>query len=212
MLKVFQIPGVRVVTMTVVLLIAGMSLMPSELAASLVREHGPVEAATAALFLVGAGWLLLLSIRWNNRDTLSAALIVLLLGLRELDFHARFTTMGVFKSRYYLSPEVPAGEKLIVSAIMVCLLVVVIRFLLRQYRPFIDALKEGREKAAVLALAIAAGILAKAMDSMSAPLRKVVGVIHSDPRTCLRVAEETVELAIPMLICLSIYYYLAARE
>lgn len=212
MLTVFTIPGVRVITVAVAVLIAVMSLLPSELAASLVKEHGPVEAATAAGFFIGAGWLLIRSIGKKSGDAFSASLIILLLGLRELDFHARFTTMGVFKTRYYISPEVPAGEKMVVTVIMIGLIILVWRFLLRHSKPFFSSLREGEKGAVVLALAIGSGILAKTMDSMSGPLRKAVGVFHSDPRTCLRVAEETIELAIPMFICLAVYYYIAARK
>ena len=38
--------------------------------------------------------------------------LVTLFGCRELDFDKAFTTIGILKSRFFVSPDVPLGEKL----------------------------------------------------------------------------------------------------
>lgn len=184
------------------------NLLPQEMAAYLVRENGLVEMLTALGYIAGAGWLFLVAGRGQINDGASAGLVVVLLGLRELDFHARFTTMGVFKTRYYISPEVPGDEKLIVSLIMICILVIVARFLRRNFATFWDGLRQRDMSALSLGLAVGSGLLSKVLDSFSGPLRKLVAHVHNDPRTFLRVIEETMELAIPIFILFAIYYAL----
>lgn len=196
----------------IVLIAVAASLLPAETGAALVREYGPVETATAVLYLIAAVWLLTRSLREKPRWHLTAGLMVVLLLLRELDVHARFTTMGVLKSRYYLSPDVPAGEKAVVSVVMIVLLIVVLRFVWQNAPSFFRALR--RRQAATLAVATAIGtaVVSKTLDSLSGPIRFVLRPLYHDSKTYLRIYEEIFELAIPLFILLALLFSTASRR
>lgn len=199
--------GATSIVVVVALLIAVIGMMPSEMAVMVVKEHGPVELLTSVAYLVAAVWLFGLALKRGKTACFPAAFVILLLGMREMDFHSKFTTMGVFKTRYYISPEVPMGEKAVVTIIMIGILYVAFRFVAANFKPFIFDLRNGRISSRMVAMAIGFGVVSKIFDSMSGPIRKVVAIFHSDPRTFLRGAEETLELAIPFFILLAIYHW-----
>ncbi|MCB2214926.1 hypothetical protein [Desulfofustis glycolicus] len=188
------------------------SLLPAETGAALVRENGSVESATAVLYLIAAFWLLARSFRDNPRWHLTAGLMVVLLLLRELDAHARFTTMGVLKSRYYLSPDVPAGEKAVVSVVMILLLIVVLRFVWRAAPSFFRAVRHRQAPSVAIAAAIGTAVVSKTLDSFSGPIRHVLRPLYHDSKTYLRVYEEIFELAIPLFILLALLFSTASRR
>jgi len=101
----------RVVALLLFVLYVGVILLPPDLTLMMVVENGPVEMLSAVGLLGAAFWLFCRTGRNTSGQPITAGFLVLLLGLRELDFHARFTTMGVFKTKYYLSPLVPAGRR-----------------------------------------------------------------------------------------------------
>ncbi len=204
--------GINAVLLVVLILVVGINLMPSELAAILVQEHEPVEILTAVGYFVAVCWLIMTALVKSERWLFSASFMVALLGLRELDFNSRFTSMGIFKTRYYISPEVPGTEKAIVSVLMLIILCIAVHFVWTRWHSFLTALKAGDSAAVNLAMAIGFGFITKILDSMSTSLRKVIALFHNDPRTSLRVVEESMELAIPLFILLAIYHSFWKRE
>ena len=199
--------GIRAVLLVVLILAVGINLMPAELAESLVQEHQPVEMVTAAAYFVAVCWLIATALVTSERWLFSASFIVALLGLRELDFHARFTTMGVMKSEYYLSPKVPGTEKAIVSLLVCIILCIVVHLVWTRWHSFVTALKAGNVAAINLAMAIGFAIVSKIIDNNSTFIRRVIALFFTEPRYSLtRVVEETMELAIPLFILLAIYH------
>lgn len=204
--------GIPAVLLLVLILVVGINMMPSELAADLVQEHEPIETFTAVGYLVAACWLIITALVKSERWLFSACFMVALLGLRELDFNSRFTSMGIMKTEYYISPKVPGTEKAIVSLLVLIILCIAVHFVWTRWKPFLTALKAGDSAAANLAMAIGFGIISKTLDNNSTSIRKVIAPFHNDPRTCLRVVEETMELAIPLFILLAIYHSFWKRE
>jgi len=198
--------GITAVLLLVLILVVGINLLPSELAATLVQEHQPVEILTAVGYLFATCWLILTALVKYERWLISASFVVALLGLRELDFHSRFTSMGIMKTEFYISPEVPGTEKAIVSILVLIILGILIHLVWTRWTAFLTALKAGDIAAVNLAMAIGFGIITKTLDNNSTSIRKVVALFHNDPRTCVRVVEETMELAIPLFILLAIYH------
>lgn len=132
--------------------------------------------------------------------------MVLLLALRELDFHAKFTTMGVLKTRYYLSPEVPAPEKTLVSIIMIALLFVMYRFIRINFQNFLKGLKDREASAVNVALALLFAAGSKALDSNSASLHWFAALYHENPARSMQITEEVIELAVPLFILFGVYH------
>lgn len=195
-----------------ILLAVGLSLLPSATGAAVVREHGVVETTTVLFYLAGVFWLIRRGLQQNLSWNLTAGTLVALLALRELDFHARFTTMGVLKSRYYISPDVPADEKLLVSLLMILILILALRFLWQNAVPLLQGLRSGRRPAVAVALAIGFAVLSKTLDSYSRPIRRLLEPLYGSSTTYLRVYEEVLELAIPVFILLAISYADDARD
>jgi len=204
--------GIPAVLLLVLILVVGINMMPSDLAATLVQEHEPVESLTAVGYLVAACWLIMTALVKSERWLFSACFIVALLGLRELDYHSQFTSMGIMKTEYYISPKVPGTEKTIVSILVLIILCIAVHFVWTKWKSFLTALKAGDVAAVNLAMAIAFCIITKTLDNNSTSIRKVVALFHNDPRICLRVVEETMELAIPLFILLAIYHSFWKRE
>ena len=82
------------------------NLGPTE-AKALMSDTGPIERASALGYFLCAGYMLLAGGRDFARKYSYIIVLVALCGCRELDFDKRFTTMGILKSRFYLSSEVP---------------------------------------------------------------------------------------------------------
>ncbi|BDD86235.1 hypothetical protein [Desulfofustis limnaeus] len=195
----------------VLLAAAVMSFLPGEQGPALVRENGPVETLTVGLYVVACSLLLIRGLKSARAWHLTASFVVLLLAARELDLHARFTTMGILKSRYYLSPEVPGDEKAIVIVLMLAIAAITAPFLWRSIPAFLRSLRLGAIPAVAVALAFGCGVVSKLLDSFSSEIRALLTPLYGDSRTYLRVYEETLELAIPLYILLALWFSRAAQ-
>src|SRR5690606_39112415 len=77
------------------------------------REDGPIEAFSAVGYFICATLLLF----WAGRGfwrVWCMPVAVIAMGLRELDFHVRFSQINVTKLRFYTSSTVPGVGTLIV--------------------------------------------------------------------------------------------------
>jgi hypothetical protein len=188
---------------TVVLILAiwvATSQLEHELALSLIEENGPVETLTVACFLIGS-FLVFggpeLARRWP------AAAILLMFGLRELDFHSRFTTMNITKSRFYLSPDVPFTEKLFGLCLLLFFVACVYLLLKRYGRGFIKRVRQTEGLAVAIATSVVFLAIAKSMDGLPRKL-KPLGITMDDGARLLATAgEELLEMgaAILLLVC-----------
>lgn len=196
----------------VTVLAAGINLLPSDVATELVKENGPVEILTAAGLLAAAGWLMWAWSCGRIKQGCSAGVIVLLLGLRELDFHARFTTMGIFKSRFYISPTVPLTEKLVVSCIVILILVFAIWFIRRNISEFRRGVLSREPVSILILMAIITAVLSKVLDGSSEVIEMLLFMEPGKRGVGFRVIEECMELAIPICILLAISYSLRGKN
>jgi hypothetical protein len=188
--------------------IAMICLLPTALAVTIVQENGPVENLSALGYFIAAPWLFWETWLLRIRDGFSAGFLIALLGLRELDFNSRFTTMGIFKTRYFISPKVPGGEKLIVTAILLVIFVIAIRYFRRNIFAFLEALRLRRMYAVSLVCSAFCIVASKILDSFSGPIEPLVACFSSEPRIVLQISEETIELAIPIYLLLAVYWYI----
>ncbi len=174
--------------LTVFLLITLISIQDNFLTRFLIRENGPVEIFTVIGYFLAFIVAVKMQLKGYNFGA-GVAVIIMTMGLRELDFHDRFTTMGIMKSRFYLSDSVPLQEKLVVSVLVLFLLCFLAAFIKKFYHPFLSALRTGNT-AAILALQ---GIIFTIISKL----------IDSTPFLFAQIVEESMELAIP-------YFFLAA--
>lgn len=169
-----------------------------ELQSAILKEGGWVETASWVSYFVAAAFILIQILRWPTRW--SMLICTMLLGMRELDFDKRFTTMGIFKSRFYGSEEVPLGEKLI-AALITAAIVVTLIFLVKDHLlPFIKRITKGEGPSWSILLAGGLMVFAKSIDGLSRKLEPF-GIEPSDAVN--RIAgsvEECFELSAALLI------------
>jgi hypothetical protein len=179
-----------------------LQVVQPELRHALIDEGGPVESLSAAGYFMCV--LLLAPLRRKCRGYPSIMFLLLVMGLRELDAQELFTTMSLTKSRFYISPEVPAAEKVIAVAFMLLLFYAVFRLLTSRLRDFTRALGRLESHATGVATAIFFLLIAKSIDGLERKLAAFGLFIGSRGKEISLCIEETMELGIPLLFLLSI--------
>ena len=172
-----------IIYVIVISLIVLASLQTDYMLAFLASEDSPIQIFSTIGYFTG--FVITVILQWKGQISFGfgAAVIFLSMGLRELDFHDRFTTMGIMKTRFYISDAVPLTEKISAAIILLSLSYFIAVFLIKNFRPFLIALR-ATNKAALLTLnGIAFTILSK--------------IIDSQPYLLTGILEETMELAIP---------------
>lgn len=172
--------------------------------ASLVREHGAIEMASALLYLLVA------LVWWGQRG--SAALRtdweipVLLLAMmaREFDLDKALTSVGLFKSSLYLRAGAPLWERLLGAAVIGVLAVAVTRLVLRHGRAMLGGLR--RFEAGPLAVLAAVGFVgaSKTIDGLARKLRPLGIEVTEAVSAGFEVAEEVMELFVPIMLLLAV--------
>jgi len=173
----------------------------------LVREGGIIESLSALGYFICALVMLYRGGLEFVQRYHYLVILVILFGLRELDFDKRFTTMGILKSRFYTGDTVPFGEKLIGLAVIALLLYVVLRIVKNHSASFIAGIKKTAPQTLGTLSVIAALVFAKSIDGLD---RKLSGIgLAVDPAlgTQIGVIEEVLELGIPVLILATFTVY-----
>ncbi len=178
-----------IIYLTMMLVVIVVSIQDYARAFYLTSENGPIQMFTVVGYLLVCA----VAVRMHLQGTVAfangVAVICLAMGLRELDFQDRFTTMSITKIRFYISDIVPLSEKIVVAIMVVSFLSYLFCFIKKNYRNFLLAVKGGY-KAALLALnGIVCVFLSKLLDS--------------NPSIYACIVEETMEFAIP-------YFFLTA--
>lgn len=193
-----------------VILAVSIFFLPEKLSLAMVRENGPVESLTVYFYFVFCVFFVYFRLIKVSSVRIITCLIIFFLGLRELDYHEKFTTMGIFKSRYYISPEVPADEKTVVTIIVLTLIVILGRYIFVSFNHFKMQFKARESHAVLIACAIMAGIVSKIIDSNSELLTFIV-IKGRSVEVSSRVFEECLELMIPLLFLFSLVEYCRSR-
>ena len=161
-------------------------------------ENGPVENASWIAYFVAAFFVVLKTIKNPNRWSMAVA--AMLLGMRELDFHERFTTMGIFKSRFFISPDVPVGEKLIALLVAAAIGVTLFFMAKNHLKIFVSRVRSGEGASLSFLLAGALMVFAKSIDGLSRKLG-LFGIESSDATgQVFNSIEESFELTVALLI------------
>ncbi len=139
-------------------------------------------------------------------------LLFIMSGFRELDFHKRFTTMGILKIKFFTSPDVPFTEKLVGFLIVLLLLHILISIYRNHFRQFIEGLKNHSTiPIGVFIVLLLLGV-SKSLDGISRKLGSFNIEIGSQIAIHLAALEEVLELGIPMFLLLIYYEYFDKRK
>jgi hypothetical protein len=174
---------------------------------SLIKEGGFVESASAlgyllcAIFAACKGKIVFLK-KYHYFFTL-----LVFFTLRELDLHDKFTTMGIFKTIFYISDKVPFIEKLIGAIVVGVLLYVVFIILHRHFKQFWLGMKRHSPPAIGVLIAVILIFMSKLIDGIGRKLN-TFGIELSDFAIAyMEAMEEIIELGIPIFIFISFLTY-----
>lgn len=166
------------------------------------RENGVIETLSAVGY--GAAFLLLAVFRRGIKSYPHLLIMLAALGLRELDFHDRFTTLSISGTRFYVSPEVPVIEKMIAVAVIGLLLYCLLRIVKNHGRSFVRGVKAGRAANVGVLLALGMTLIVKILDGLSRKLADIGILFEGRSELFSRHIEESLELGIPVLLALAV--------
>lgn len=199
-MKVYS--GIIPVVIPLFLIIVALNFLPMHTGLALAKENGIIEFFSAVGYFIGTVVAVFIAVRLKWQAGFSVGIIMMIFGLRELDFHARFTTMGISKIKFYLSPEVGVIEKSIVSFLVILLLTFLYKFLKKHAKGFISGFKQGipyivTASAGVLCLPVSKILDGgfKWLDDMGQQGYRLVFV------------EESIELAIPYFFIIAMLQF-----
>lgn len=200
--------GICLLTIAAVylLLVVGITLLPGKLPYDMVREHGPIETLSAAGYFYFCLFLFHFNYIGVIQTSFAPGFFVFLLGLRELDFHQRFTTMGMFKTKFFVSPGVPGVEKIIVTILLVAVLLYGIIYLRRALPTFKRDLLGGRPSSLSIACAVGCAVLSKFLDGNSEIFGDMFPMVENFETFSITV-EECLELFIPVFFIQALLQY-----
>jgi hypothetical protein len=175
--------------------------------ALLIEEGGLVESASAlgyffcAILIVYKGKLAYLK-KYHYMF-----LLVIFFMLRELGFDSRFTTMGILKTKFFISNTVPLIEKLLGAVVILLFLYIIFIIIYRHSKDFLFGLKQHCVVSFGILITCAALAVSMSLDGLSRKL-DVVGVkISQETSMHANAVEEIDELGIPIIIFLTFSAY-----
>lgn len=185
-------------------------LGPTE-AKLLLGETGPIERASALGYFLCAGYMVLLGGRDFVKRYAYIVVLVVLFGCRELDFDKRFTTMGILKSRFYISSDVPLLEKMIGLIVIALLLWAVINIVKNHLTSTLASLAILNERAVGVVMIFVLLVVSKSIDGLARKL-KPFGIETSQQVSFFASSvEEVMELGIPILMIAVFHSWLRSR-
>ena len=186
-------------------------LLPSAKFEFYTGESGPIQVFSAAAYLMAVVALAREtngSFMWKH---LYFAVIPIAMCFRELDFHNHFTTMSITRSTFFISPRVPliekAGAVLVYGVLVWCGVM-----LLRHAREFLSDLRAFRAYAVSLVLAGGFAVVSKAVDGIGRKLAPFGLEITPVVEGAFIVAEEVMELGIPVFFLVAVFAFFPARQ
>jgi len=179
---------------------------------SLLSEDGPVEIASAALYFVCCAYALIRGGGAFLKKYPYSIVIPLLFGMRELDFDKRFTTIGVLKSKFYVSPQEPLQTKLIVIALGLAVIVLIVMMVKTHLKGLWESLRSGGALGWGVVLVLAMLVVSKSLDGLERKCTSIGLSVSPLIAKYSSVAEEIIELGIPVIMLVLFSHYFSQQE
>jgi len=164
--------------------------------AAFTHEEGLVERISAATWFMAAAWSAVVAIRATERrlEWFLGALLLALLGSRELDIHAWLTGWSLDDFTKYWDPRIPLRQRLmVVGLFLVPAMAALVVFGLRMGKIFWPAFRSGAGWTRDALLWLVAAGLTVVLDKA----RQAWPLLGLGPRpTAIKVLEESLELAL----------------
>ena len=178
----------------------------------LLGEAGPIERASALGYFLCAGYMLASGGGSFVKKYSYIIVLILLFGCRELDFDKRFTTMGILKSRFYLSPDVGVLEKVIGLFIIALLLWAIFKTVKHHAASTLSGLTQLTERAIGVVAIFGLLVVSKSIDGLARKLEPFGIETSAEVSFVTGAAEEVMELGIPILMIIVFHSWLQNRN
>jgi hypothetical protein len=188
------------------LLVSGIYLLPDEIFHEIVKENGPIEILSAAGYFLFCIFLVCFNYTGVIKTGFAPGFFLFFLGLRELDFHVHFTTMGIFKTKFFVSPQVPFTEKIIVTIFILSLIACGVIYLRRTLPGFKKDLLSGRPYAFSIVAAVGCICISKLLDGNSKIFETLFPMLEN-PKMLSGAMEECLEMFIPVFFIRALFQY-----
>ncbi|PWQ99878.1 hypothetical protein [Leucothrix pacifica] len=175
-------------------------------------EGGIVESLSALGYFVCAALMLLMGGWHYVKKYHYLFMLVLLFGMRELDFDKRFTTMGIFKSKFYASSDVPMIEKVIGLIVIAIFFYIVFRLVKNHLKDFITGVLRFSPAHLAVFFAMSFIFISKTLDGIARKLGGFGITIEQSASVYFQALEEILEMGIPVLLMLSVYLFLSRHK
>lgn len=138
-------------------------------------------------------------------------ILIILFGLRELDFDKRFTTMGIFKSKFYVSSNVPMTEKFIGLLVIMVLLYIIVSIVKNHSKGFFNKIKQRSPVHLGALITFLTIVFAKSIDGIARKLGYLNIFMDEQAAERFEMVEEVLELGIPLLILATLLIYFSKK-
>lgn len=200
------------VLLTLVLLFVFSTTLEDATRKALLSEDGPVEIASAALYFVCCAYALLRGGGAFLKKYPYFVVIPLLFGMRELDFDKRFTTIGVLKSKFYVSPLEPWHTKLIVIMLGLAVIMLIVMMVKNHLKALWESLRSGGDMGIGVVLVLAMLVVSKSLDGLERKCASIGLSVSPLIAKYSSVAEEIIELGIPVIMLVLFSHYFSQQE
>lgn len=177
-----------------------------------IKENGVIEILSALGYFLAA-LLILIKGKWSYVTKYHYFFILIIMfGLRELDFDKKFTTMGIFKIKFYLSSSVPTSEKLIGLLVTSFIVYIFITIIKNHSKDFFTKVKTVSPIHIGVLITFLVLLFSKAIDGLARKLGQLNIVIEQQTSIYFEVIEEVLELGIPLLIMATLFIYFSNEK
>ncbi|WP_049723500.1 hypothetical protein [Gilvimarinus polysaccharolyticus] len=172
------------------------------------REGGLIDLTSALGYFLCSGLMVVLGGKYMVKHHYPLIISVVLLGLRELDFDKRYSSLGLFKSATFRSQDVSILEKVVTLGIILMVIWLVIILITKYLRPLLARALEFNMLA--LSIACAGGLLvvARTLDGIARKLATFDINISLHTGIHTTIIEEVFELGAPYSLIIALFCYL----
>lgn len=177
-----------------------------------ISEGGVIELLSAIGYFLCA--LLIIAVgKWPYVKKYNYFLILIILfGLRELDFDKKFTTMGLLKSKFYISSSVPLIEKLVGLLVVAIFLYAVMSVIKNHLKEFVLRIKQLSPVYIGVLITFLLLVFTKSIDGIGRKLGDFGITLAEDSSKIFLVLEEILELGIPFVIISTYIVYFSEKK
>ena len=178
----------------------------------LIKEGGVIESLSALGYFLCVLFILLKGGWYYIKKYNYFFILIILFGLRELDFDKRFTTMGIFKSKFYVSSSVPMIEKFMGLLVIGVLLYILVSIVKNHSKGFFSKIKQLSPVHIGVLITFLIIVFSKTIDGIDRKLGYMNIFMDEQTATHFEVVEEVLELGIPLLILSTLFIYFSIEK